>query len=543
MNRQYKRGVDREQGLLLPSRVEDYVAKDNPVRAVYIFIDSLDLKVLGFCNTEGGISAGQPAYPPKALLKLYLYGFLQGIRSSRKLERECQRNMEVIWLVEGLQPSYKTIADFRKDNLKGIKAVNKDFVLLCKELGLFGGELVAIDGSFFRGNVGKKHIYTAERIKKWQEGVDKQIEAYLAELEQSDAEEVETEIKGSKIEEKLEKLRARQKRNQERLKQMQASGEKQLAEVDKDARILSKNGESVAGYNVQTVVDKKNKLIVTYEVTRDGNDTQQLAPMAQKAQQVLGVSQLEVVADAGYYNFDQIKKCKETNIIPYVPEPNRNALTESQGRFVRSDFKYQAETDSYICPAGQTLAHYSQSVQNGLLRWAYRSRRAVCNLCPLKPRCQSPKSRFRSIYRWEHEEIIEAYRLRMAKHGRLKMDLRSCLAEHPFGTIKRWCGWDHFLLRGLPKVSAEMALWMLGYNFKRVLKIFGLEEFEEYCLERARNRLQEGIFFVFYPFKRIFTLFLECVYPIFRPQPFLAYFPSGFLFFAPSPSDTLTVWQ
>jgi len=488
MKRQYKRGLGREQELLLPIRVEDYVAEDNPVRAVDVYVESLDLQAMGFRNIEGGISPGQPAYPPGGLLKLYLYGFLQGIRSSRKLARECRRNMEVIWLLEGLKPSYKTIADFRKDNLAAIKALNKDFVLLCKELGLFGGELIAIDGSHFRGNVGKKSIYTVKRLKKSLERLEQLIEDYLAEMEQRDTEEGQVEGRDLNIEEKLEQLKVRQKKHQDRLKKLQTSGEKQLAVVDEDARLLKKNGETVAGYNVQSAVDGKHKLMVSCDVTQDGNDTQQLAPMAKQAQKILGVSHLDVVADAGYYNFGQIKECQGFNITPYVPEPDKNAVVKKQGRFVRTDFRYQAETDSYLCPAGQTLLHYSQCVHNGLLRWAYRSQRSVCASCTLKSCCQPPKSRFRSIYRWEHEEIIEAYRQRMAVNGRKKLALRACLVEHPFGTLKRWCGWNHFLLRGLPKVSAEMEFWMLGYNFKRVLNILGMETFKLYCLQRAKRR-------------------------------------------------------
>lgn len=483
--RQYKQGLDRKQGMLLPERVEDYVAEDNAVRAVDVYVDSLDLEQLGFNNTVGGLNAGQPAYPPAGLLKLYLYGFIQGIRSSRKLARECQRNLEVIWLLEGLKPSYKTIADFRKGNLTAIKAVNKDFVLLCQELDLFGGELVAIDGSHFRGNVGKKNIYTKKRLKRTLERLEKHIETYLAKLEQTDAEEFHQEGDSPQLVEKLERLRARQKKNQERLKKLQGSGEKQLAEVDEDARLLSKNGQSVAGYNVQTVVDEKHKLLVACAVTQDGNDTQQLAPMAKQAKETLGVSHLDVLSDAGYYNFSQIKECLDANIIPYLPEPEKNAQVKAQGRFTRNQFQYQAEQDCYLCPAGQTLLHYSQMVRHGQLCYSYRSQPAICANCPLRAKCHPTKSRFRSIYRWEHEEIIEAHRQRMAKQGPQKMALRACLSEHPFGTLKRWCGWHHFLLRSLRKVSAELELWMLGYNFKRVVNILGLEKFRSYCLQRA----------------------------------------------------------
>jgi hypothetical protein len=247
---------------------------------------------------------------------------------------------------------------------------------------------------------------------------------------------------------------------------------------------LSKNGQSVAGYNVQTAVDRKHKLLVSCAVTQDGNDVYQLAPMAKQAKETLGVDHVEVGADKGYYNFDQIKECLDAKIIPYLPEPEKKAHVKAQGRFTLDQFQYDAASDCYICPAGQPLNHYSQIVKHGQIRYAYRSQRATCATCPLKTQCQLPTSRFRSIYRWEHEEIIEAHRQRMAHAGREKMALRACLSEHPFGTLKRWCGWQHFLLRTLAKVSAELELWILGYNFKRVLSIRGLERFRSYCLQR-----------------------------------------------------------
>lgn len=516
--RQYKQGQDRKQGMLLPIRVEDYISEENAVRAVDVYVDSLDLEGLGFGNTEGGVCAGQPAYPPGGLLKLYLYGFLQGVRSSRKLARECERNLEVIWLLEGLQPSYKTVADFRKENLTALKAVNKDFVLLCQELDLFGGELVGVDGSHFRGNVGKKSIYTEKRLKKSLERLEKVIEGYLAELEKTDAAETYSEEETAHLAEKLEKLKARQEKSQVRLKKLRASGEKQLAEVDEDARLLSKNGQSVAGYNVQTVVDEKHKLLVTCAVTQDGNDTQQLAPMAKQAKQVLGVSHLEVVCDAGYNNFDQIKECLDAEIVPYVPEPDRNTRFGAQGRFTRDRFTYQADQDCYTCPAGRALLREGEMVRHGQVRHCYRSQPPICANCLLKTQCLSTKCRYRSLYRWEHEDIIEAHRHRMAHKGRAKMALRACLSEHPFGTLKRWCGWNHFLLRGLSKVRAEMELWMLGYNFKRVLSILGLEKFKEYCLRRAQSRLYGDCFAIFPRFWIVLAPSLVRIQPLFHPQ-------------------------
>ncbi len=486
--RRYKQGISRQQGMLLPPRIEEYITEDNPVRAIDVYIDSLDLEALGFNNIVGGQTPGQPAYPPSAILKLYLYGYLNRVRSSRRLEKETHRNLEVIWLLRGLRPSYKTIADFRKDNLKALKEVNKDFLQVCKELGLFGGELVGIDGSYFRGNVSKGSIYTEKRLQKTLEKLEKQIESYLAEMDKADAEEASQERDDKSLEEKLAALKERQQKHQERLEKLRESGEKQLAEVDEDARLLSKNGQSVAGYNVQIAVDEKHKLLVACEVTNDGNDQRQLEPMAKNAKQVLEVETLEAVADTGYFNVQHIKACIEAGITPYVPEPDKTNQARLQGRFAREDFQYKAELDIYECPAGQTLKRIRTYDRNGKRVFDYASQTSICAQCSFKSHCLPPKTPYRQIHRWEHEHIVETHRERMIQQGGEKMRQRAALAEHPFGTLKQWCGGSHFLLRGKEKVSAEMALLMLSYNIKRVLNILGPETFRTYCLLRAKNR-------------------------------------------------------
>ena len=487
--RRYKEGIDRQQANLLPSRVEEYVAEDNPVRAIEAYVESLDLAGLGFQNTTGKLSAGQPAFPPQALLKLYLYGYLHHTRSSRRLEQECQRNLEVIWLVEGLRPGYKTIADFRKNNLEALRGVNRDFVQLCKELDLFGRELVAIDGSFFRGNVGKKSIYTVGRLKKALKRIDQHIAEYLQEMEAVDTAEgqVEKRQPGDKADlaDKLAKLKERQEKHQQRQQKLQDSGEKQIAEVDEDARLLKKNGQSVAGYNVQTVVDDKHKLLVACEVSQDGNDENQLEPMAVKAKETLEVERLDVAADTGYFNAQQIHNCQQTQITPYVPEPDKTHQT--QDRLGRELFTFDAQANCYRCPAGKTLSFSTKQQRNGKTILYYCSSVPVCAQCPLKRECLPDKNAYRTVTRWEHEDVIDEHRQRMRLQGREMMRKRACLAEHPFGTLKTWCGWTHFLLRGLAKVRAEMNLLMLCYNFKRVLSILGLEVFRTYCVQRALN--------------------------------------------------------
>jgi transposase len=302
--------------MLLPPRVEEYVGEDNAVRAIDAYVESLDLEGLGFQHAAGSFSAGQPSYAPQALLKLYLYGYLMRIRSSRMLERETHRNLELIWLVAGLRPSHATIADFRKHNAKALKAANRDFVMLCKELDLYGGELAAIDGSFFRGNVAKENIYTALRLKKLLARIEKDIEHYHQGLEAADKAGDGGADQGGALAEKLATLKERQARHQARLATLKERGETQYAEVDQDARLLTKNGQRVAGYNVQLAVDAKHKLLVHCEVTSDGNDTGQLAPMAQAAKATLGVETLDVAADAGYYNQVHLKACLDNGITP-----------------------------------------------------------------------------------------------------------------------------------------------------------------------------------------------------------------------------------
>lgn len=482
--RHYKQGLQREQAFLLPPSMEEYIAADNAVRAIDSYVESLDMEQLQFVNATGDLTPGQPAYPPRAMLKLYLYGYLHRIRSSRRLEAECGRNLEVIWLLQGLRPSYKTIADFRKDNLKALKQVNQDFIQMCKELNLFGAELVGIDGSFFRGNVAKSSIYTAERLQRSLERIEQDISSYLEELNQVDHAEAQQESQAVDLPAKLQQLQERQAKRKEQLKQLQEGGETQIAEVDADARLLRKSGQSVAGYNVQIAVDEKHKLIVVGDVTQDGNDSQQAAPMGIAAKQVLGVEALETVQDQGYFNGEQIKVCLENGITPFMPEPDKQGAKKQQGRFPRRDFTYDPLTNSYTCPADKLLPYKSTFQERGRVVWAYRSSAQDCVDCPFKTQCLTPKTNYRTVTRWEHEDIVEAHQKRMEQMGTEKMRQRKALCEHPFGTLKAWCGWTHFLLRGLDKVRAEWSLMMLCYNFKRVLSIFGMAAFRAYCFTR-----------------------------------------------------------
>lgn len=489
-DRRYKSGPSREQGYLLPPHIEDYVSETNPVRAIDAYVDGLDLAGLGFKNAHGGVQKGQPAYSPSDLLKLYLYGYLNRVQSSRRLESEAHRNLEVIWLLKGLRPSYKTIADFRKTNLSALKSVNRDFVMLCKELDLYGGELVGIDGSFFTGNASRGSVSTASKLRKQQEKIEADIARYLDELDHLDAREPEESGgEDGELQEKLSRLRERQKRCKDKLNALEDSDATQLSETDPDARLLTKSGQSTVGYNVQCAVDAKHKLLISCDVITDRNDLGQLHPMAQKAKKILGVETLLVVADSGYYNQIHLKACEDDGITPYVGIPDRSGPIRKAGRFARDAFHYDMERDAYRCPAGEYLTRRSQHCKGDKVMIKYALAARTCRACALRNRCLPPQTPYRQIHRYEHEEVVVAHRARMAATGRGYMKIRAALVEHPFGTLKSWCGRMHFLLRGLAKVRAEMSLLMLSYNFKRVLNILGIEAFRAYCARRkASNR-------------------------------------------------------
>jgi transposase len=439
-NRIFKVGHSREQGSFLPPRIEDYVAPDNPVRAIEAYVCALDLAALGFRHADGDGGAGQPPYDPADLLKLYLYGYLNQVRSSRRLEREAGRNVELIWLLRGLVPGYRTIGNFRKDNRNALKVANRDFVMLARDLDLLGGDLVAIDGAFFHGDASKASIVTRKRLAEQLAALDRDIEAYGATLEANDAAE-ETkrppkEPPGPGIAEKLTVLLAKRARAEADLAKLEDSGETQLSRTDGDARLLTKNGQSVAGYNVQIAVDDRHKLIVASEVVNDGNDNGQLHAMAMAAKQALGVETLRALADVGYYNGETLKACETDAIVAYVPPADRNKRLAAQGRFTLEAFVYDATADVYRCPRGNLLRPMKGYKRDatGKLQVRYASLRSVCKVCPLRQKCLAAKAHRRDIYRWVHEDVIDRHRARMAEADTL-MRRRGALAEHPFGTL------------------------------------------------------------------------------------------------------------
>ena len=487
-NRGFKAGASREQVSLLPPRVEDYVKPDNPVRVIEAYVAALDLVRLGFGHAERRVGVGQPPYDPADLLKLYLYGYLNQVRSSRRLEREACRNLELIWLLRGLTPGYRTIANFRKENWAALKAANRSFVLLARELDLIDGSLVAIDGAFFHGDASKSSIATSTKLTEQVAALDRDIDAYGAALEANDTAEARSREdghdgsgSGGNLSEKMAAVMAKRAQAQADVDRLQASGETQLSRTDADARLLTKKGQTVAGYNVQIAVDAKHKLIVASEVVNDGNDSGQLYAMAAAAKEALGAEMLPVAADVGYYNGDTLRACEADAIVAYVPEAEKNNRLAKQGRFTLKEFIYDAEQDVYRCPAGAELRPmegYKQDV-GGKMHIRYAARQSVCRGCPLRSRCLTAKARRREVHRWEHQSVVDRHRARMAQsQADTMMRRRAALAEHPFGTLKCRAGYRHFLVRGFNKVRGEWSLMALCYNLGRVLNILGLEGFK-----------------------------------------------------------------
>jgi len=494
--RRYQPSLNRQQEMLLPSRVEDYVSQNNTVRAIDAYVNTLDLKELKFQHAEVVITSGQPPFNPAALLKLYLYGYLQGIRSSRKLESEAQRNLEVMWLVEGLLPTYKTIADFRKTNSTALKAANRDFLLLCKELSLFGGETVAVDGSFFKADASKQGIYTEDKLKKQLAALEKKITQYQDELDKQDATDDKL-AQGSlnedkNLAEKLTLIKQKKAEKEALQQQLKDSGNKQISTVDEDARLLTKYGKTVAGHNAQIAVDAKHKLIIAEAVVQDGNDMQQLAPMLEKAQEILQSDSLDGLGDSGYFNGSQIKICEDQNITAYVAVPDKSKRMVEKGRLTREQFEYDVEKDCYVCPQNEKLSRRGQHFQKGDKNYIrYKSDANICAECPLRKKCLSEKAKSKQIDRWEHEAVVDRHKQRMAENPG-KMRQRAALAEHPFGTLKHRAGMNHFLMRGLEKCSGEFSLMVLAYNFTRVINLLGVDYLRDYCAQRQQNELKSS---------------------------------------------------
>ena len=467
----HRTGLDRSQTLLFPERLEDYIGPENPVRFLDAFVGGLDLHALGFAKAQVA-ATGRPPYDPADLLKLYLYGYLHRIRSSRLLEAECHRNVEVIWLLGKLAPDFKTIADFRKDNLKPLKAVNRQFTLLGRKLELFGGELLAVDGSKFAAVNARDQNFNAARLQELIARADARLAEYLQALDSADAREPErATLTQAELAAKIAALQDKQEWHKELLAQLQDGEVKQVSVTDPDTRKMPTAHGTIVGYNAQVAVDAKHKLIAADDVTNQVTDYQQLASVAIAAKTNLELKQAEVVADAGYYNAAEVSRCAEAGLTAYVPKADTSA-NSARGLYGKSRFKYDGQKDVYVCPAGAELTYRFNTYELGREIRYYRA--SGCAGCALKPQCTRNKDNQR-ITREANEDLMEAMAARMAAQpGKFK--LRKTLAEHPFGTIKRWFGYTHFLLKGLEKVRCEWSLTTLAYNLKRVLNLVSFEK-------------------------------------------------------------------
>jgi transposase len=464
-------GQDRSQLILLPECLNDYVGEENPVRIVDAFIDELDLAVLGFAGVIPE-ATGRPSYHPVTLLKIYLYGYLNRVQSSRRLERETQRNLELIWLTGRLMPDFKTIADFRKDNGEAIRAVCSQFVALCRRLNLFTQAVVAIDGSKFKAVNNRDKNFTVAKLGKRMEQVDASIARYLAALDRADRDESDVaEAKSVRLKEKIAGLRRQMQCLKEMEQTVQAAPDQQVSLTDPDARSMATSGRGtgVVGYNVQIAVDAEHHLIVAHEVINQGHDRSQLAPMALKAQEATGCEQVTALADRGYFSGDQVLSCEGTGVMPIVPKTLTSSGTK-RGFFTRQDFVYDAEHDHYTCPAGAKLTKVQRRADHTEDFDRYRHLSA-CFTCPLRPQCTPTKLRL--IKRWENEDVLDKMQTRLDRMPDA-MGVRRQTVEHPFGTLKAWMGATHFLTRTVDKVRTEMSLHVLAYNLKRMIRIFGV---------------------------------------------------------------------
>jgi len=464
-------GEERTQMTLLPECLDDYIVEDNPVRVVDVFVNELDLGTLGF-NGIDPAATGRPAYHPALLLKIYIYGYLNRLQSSRRLEREAQRNVELMWLTGRLAPDFKTIADFRHDNGKAICKVCSQFVLLCRKLNLFSQSLVAIDGSKFKAVNNRDKNFTQHKVRARMQQLQESIERYLAELDRADRDpSLLPPGRVEQLKEKIAAVKAHVRKLRKIQKQLPQIPDQQISLTDPDARSMATSGRGtgMVGYNVQTAVDSKHHLIVAHEVTNVGHDHDQLTAMAKLAREAIGRKKLTVLADRGYFKGEEILQCAQEQITTLVPKPLTSG-SKADGRFDKRDFIYVAKRDEYRCPAGERAIWRMTTVENG--QTLHRYWPSACPRCPLKKQC-TPAD-YRRIARWEHEDVVEAMQRRLDRTPAASRWRRQTV-EHPFGTLKAWMGSTHFLTKTLPRVRTEMSLHVLAYNLKRALQIFGTQ--------------------------------------------------------------------
>jgi transposase len=462
-------GDERSQSVLFPERLDDWIAQDNPVRVIDVFVDELDLGALGFERAEPA-QTGRPGYHPATVLKIYVYGYLNRIQSSRRLEREAQRNVELIWLTGRLMPDFKTIADFRRDNGKAIRKVCAQFIMLCRKMNLFTEAMVAIDSSKFKAVNNRDRNFTKHKIKVRLEHLEEAIQQYLNELDRADRQAAS--VPASRVEnlkERMATVKAEIKKIGQIGKQLEKSPDEQVSLTDPDARSMNSAGKGtgIVGYNVQTAVDTKNHMIVAHEVTNVGSDRSALTKMSEQAREATLLPNLTVLADRGYFSGEEIRRCEQAGFTPMVPKP-LTSNSKADGRFDKRDFVYDARRDEYRCPAGKRAIWRMTTVEKGLTLHRYWT--SDCPRCPIKNQC-TPAD-YRRITRWEHEDVLETMQQRMDRIPQAPVWRRRTV-EHTFGTIKAWMGATHFLTKTLPRVRTEMSLHVLAYNMKRAISILG----------------------------------------------------------------------
>lgn len=468
--KRFVEGDNRAQSTLFPESLDDYIAENNPVRVVDVFVEELDLKGLGFDSAEPQ-ATGRPGYHPATLLKIYIYGYLNRIQSSRRLERETQRNIELIWLTGRLSPDFKTIADFRKDNGKAIRCVCREFVVLCRNLGLFSEAIVAIDGSKFKAVNNRDRNFTDRKLQARMEQLEESIARYLADLDRADRDPTAvTEARAEHLRNKVEAVKEQMQRLRNIGKQIAQSPDGQVSLTDPDARSMATSGRGtgIVGYNVQAAVDAEHHMIVAHEVTNIGHDRTQLTSMSKQARDAIGVEKLTALADRGYFKGEEILECERSGINALVPKP-QTSNNQAKGQFDKRDFRYIPADDEYQCPAGQRAIRRFATVEDGMTLYKYWS--STCPRCPMRAQCTTGK--YRRIARWEHEQVLEAMQARLDQTPQASR-VRRQTVEHTFGTLKFWMGATHFLTKTLPRVSTEMSLHVLAYNLKRAMQIVGI---------------------------------------------------------------------
>ena len=461
-------GENRFQSTLFPERVDDYVDEDSVVRVIDVFIDRLDISGLGF-KAEAA-ETGRPGYHPRTMLKIYVYGYLNQVHSSRRLEREAQRNVELMWLSGRLAPDFKTIANFRKDNGEAIRLVCREFVMLCRKLNLLGDTL-AIDGSKFKAVNNRDKNFTRAKMKRRLTEVEASIDRYLGELDNADESAPPEDTRSLK--DKLAALTEEMDRLKKFEVRMLEAPDQQLSLTDPDARSMKSRGGGIVGYNLQTAVDVKHHLITVHEVTNVGSDRRQLTKIAKQAKAALQIKDLKVIADAGYYNGDELRSCEDHNITAYVPH-SATSHNKAKGQFDRAEFHYIEKDDEYECPAGERLIHRFTRTEKGKEIRRYWS--SACPSCPIRAQCTTGKNR--RVSRWVHESVVERAAARLAAKPDA-MKIRRATVEHPYGTLKAWMGSTHFLTKTLSHVSTEMSLHVLAYNMKRVINLIGTKRLLE----------------------------------------------------------------